>query len=203
MAVEAVRSLRQQNKSDGLAYFYCTSRDNSGQDITTLLRLLLVQLCRPSTVPDPIKKLHDACNDGFPPKVPDFGELLRTLVRVLKDQDSGDHDSPNPRTFLLVDGLDEFAWEHRDPLFEALQEIARLELNHLRMLVTSRGQPDIQDALAAPIYWPPVVVEARMVQADIRLFVEKSIQSHARLSRLPAEVKDAIRVRVVDEGQGM
>lgn len=205
MAVEAVRSLRQHNKAHRLAYFYCTSRDTSGQDITTLLRLLLVQLCRPSAVPEPVKDLYDACNDGFPPKIPDFEELLETLLEVLKLRSPTEQGVPEPQTFLLIDGLDEFPWEHRDPLFRALQEIALAghQFSHLRILVTSRNQPDIQDALANPIYWPPVPVESGMVQADIRIYVERTIQSHARLSRLPPEVKDAIRIRVVDEGRGM
>ncbi|KAK1830651.1 heterokaryon incompatibility protein-domain-containing protein [Podospora conica] len=203
MAVEAVRSLRRQNKSHGLAFFYCTSRDTSGQDITTLLRQLLVQLCRPSAVPGPIQELYNDCNEEFPPRIPRFDELLKTLLRVLKDprRVSGGQDTPGSRTFLLVDGLDEFPYGHRDPLFKALREIAGLKLHHLHILVTSRDQTDIRKALGA---WPRVVVDAKMVQADIRLFVDGSLNSEfCRLSELPEEVKDAIRVRVVDQGKDM
>ena len=73
MAVEKTRETCRSTKSNKFAYFYCTSRDPSGQDITILLRLLLVQLCRPSTVPAAIQELYYTCNEIYPPKVPTFG----------------------------------------------------------------------------------------------------------------------------------
>lgn len=203
MAVETVRELRREAKGPTLAYFYCTSRDPSGQDITILLRLLLLQLCNPPTVPAAIQELYDACHDGFPPKVPIFKELLRTLLNAVRTTTASDDIPEGSQTFLLIDGLDEIPWGDRDPTFAALHELAGLGLRHLRLLVTSRIQPDIQSALSDPTSWVPIVVAREMVQADIKVYVENAIKSHPRLARLPGETKQAILVRLVDEGQGM
>jgi hypothetical protein len=78
-----------------------------------------------------------------------------------------------------------------------------MKQSHVHLLITSRNQPDIQEAMSSPIFWEPLSIEHEMVQPDIDHYVSSAISSNRRLSRLPETVKDAIQTRVASEGKGM
>jgi hypothetical protein len=212
-AVEKTREACRADASKQSCFFYCTSRDPSGHDITVLLRLLLIQLCRPPTVSEPLQSLYDLCNEVYPPKIPTTRELANTFQKILENPVPTDkHDSPSSTTdepekqrniYILVDGLDEVPWVDREEFFQLLSMVTALDLHHVHLLVTSRNQPDIQEAMTEPVLWGQITIEQGMVQPDIRRYVSYTIESNRRLSRLPETVKNAIKARVVNQGKGM
>jgi hypothetical protein len=121
-AVEATRAACRGDPYKKTCYFYCTSRDPSGQDVAVLLRLLLLQLCYPPTVSEPLQGLYDVCNEVYPPKKATIKELSRTLQAMLENSGYTDLSEPPSWTtgesdkrgvYVLIDGLDEIPWNER------------------------------------------------------------------------------------------
>src|SRR5438552_551615 len=177
MIVEKVQEECRVHASKYFCYFYCTSRDPSGQDLIVLLRLLLAQLCHPSAIPAPLKKLYDASNEVYPPKFPTIRELVSTLQSVLKAINETSEASLGRKpaitsddvalVYLLVDGLDEIPWEHRQGFFDLLQACAEANSARVHLLVSSRYQVDIRSALRKPIFWTSISFEEQLITEDI------------------------------------
>lgn len=196
-AIEEMRKRSRSETQQHFGYFYCSSRDTSGQDLEVLLRLLIVQLCPPSHVPEPLNSFYQNCKDVYPPKVPTFSELtacLRNVVRVHAQEKN---------VYLLIDALDELPWERRDDMFNILEAITDQGLSSIHLLVTSRDRAYIRDALTEPLVWKEITVEEHFVQADIRRYVSNAMEADRNLRSLSASLKQEILERVGDEGRGM
>ena len=200
--MEKTREACRGDVSKLSCFFYCTSRDPSGQDITVLLRLLLIQLCRPPTISHPLQSLYDICNEVYPPKVPTTRKLVNTFQEILKSSLTGKADSQR-HTYILIDGLDEVPWADREVFLQLLTDLTALNLRNIHLLVTSRNQPDIQDAMMEPVQWDQITVEQHMVQPDIGRYVSFRIESNPRLRRLPKDVKQAVETRVANQAKDM
>lgn len=207
-AVERVRHLCQNEPSSYLGYFYLTSRGPSGQDIANLLRFLIVQLCPPAEVPEPVRTLFESCNEGFPPRLPTIQELANTLRGVLVSSKphigDGSGEEEVRDFYLLIDGLDELQWSIRDDLFQSFDPIIALQLTNIRLLFTSRYRSDIR-VQPAPNHapWNQVNIDIDSIQSDIAKFVSREVSAHTRLQRLDQDIKDAIMQRVAFEANGM
>ena len=196
-AVEEIRERSRSDTQQRFGYFYCSSRDTSGQDLEVLLRLLIVQLCPPSQAPEPLSSLYQTCKDVYPPKVPTFSELkacLRNVVRVHAQETN---------VYLLIDALDEIPWERKDDVLDILEAIAYQDPFRVHLLVTSRDRAYIRDALAEPLDWKEITVEKHLVQADIRRYVSNAIEADRTLRSLSASLQQEILKRVGDEARGM
>ena len=212
-AVEATRSICRADPSKQCCFFYCTRRDPSGQDVTAFLRLLLVQLCRPPNVSEPLRKIHDLCNEVYPPKLPTYRELLDTLQKVLKlnTTDSphssfssqGGNSEEHQTYYILLDGLDEVPWTDREPFLQVLSLLAASYALHVHVLVSSRSQPDILEMMTQPVLWNQIVTKPEFVQPDVRRYVSHTVEGNSRFSRLSEVARNAITYRVADQARGM
>ena len=196
-AVEETRKKCRIDQGARFGYFYCSSRDTSGQDLEVLLRLLLVQLSPPSQISEPLQSLFNLCNDVYPPKTPTFSELKDCLKKVVKLY------AAEIDVYLLIDALDEIPLESRDDVFDILDAVAEQQPLYLHLLVTSRDHADIRQALTKPLDWCQVVVEEQVVQADIKRYVSNTIEDDRRLRSLTSNMKQEILQRVAVEGGGM
>ena len=196
-AVEEIRERSRFETQQRFGYFYCSSRDASGQDLEVLLRLLIVQLCPPCQVPEPLNSLYQICKDVYPPKVPTFSELKACLQNVVRVH------AQKTNVYLMIDALDEVPWERRDDMFDILEAIADQDLFGIHLLVTSRDRAYIRDALTEPLDWKEITVEEHLVQADIRRFVTHAIEADRTLRSLSASLQEAILKRVGDDARGM
>ncbi|KAF4985672.1 hypothetical protein FDECE_16403 [Fusarium decemcellulare] len=208
-AVEKTREVSREDPAKLSAFFYCTSRDPFSQDIDVMLRLLLIQLCPHPTTCEPLEALYNHYKET-PLGLPTTSELIEALEGVLEQPDlSGSQCSIESKAvrqrtmYILIDGLDEVPWSSRGRFLDLTSYLAAMRLHHVHILVTSRNQPDIQDAMSEPIPWAHTTIEDRMVQGDINRYVSCAISLDRRLSRLPETTKDAIKTRVGDEGKGM
>jgi hypothetical protein len=117
-------------------------------------------------------------------------------------QTSGSTNGFNAKnTYLVVDALDEIPIIEREEVLEFLQTLANLKLRRLHILVTSRTEPLIVEALA--LHWVPVVMDAATVNQDIRIYVSRTIEKHKKLRRQTPATKELIRQRLVEGGNGM
>jgi hypothetical protein len=90
-----------------------------------------------------------------------------------------------PLTFLVFDALDEC--NDVQNLMEKIVEIKRWELPGVRILATSRREPDItkaMDTLARSI-----CLETELVDEDIKTFVKQSFRSGGPLERWLGDVE--------------
>ncbi|KAG0699162.1 hypothetical protein DFH29DRAFT_1015684 [Suillus ampliporus] len=153
-----------------LGYFYCDFRDEQTTIAAAVLRSLVVQLLRQSK-DDQITKIRAPEQQDSNAK----GDLI-----FLRKQGSNNLTESVPRPVLVIDALDECK-DHRDLLgyLVTLAEDARL-----RLFVTGRIEPDIEDALH---HLPTVSLknEAEQMQEDIRVHITEQLKTQKRLSRLP------------------
>jgi len=188
-------------------------------DIHNLLRLVLAQLSSTDSIPQAVQTLFTECHNSYPPSILAVNELdscLRSALQMLftaaKDEQNFSRDTQGtadhsfrgqPRVYLLVDGLDEVPYNQRASFFDLLHGLTTLNLPYLSLLVSSRYQNDISEAMCRPTKWHSISIVKSDVQGDIRLYMSEAMRTHSRLSSQSPETKAAIMTRLVEKGNGM
>src|SRR5713101_4295073 len=127
-----------------IAYFYFDFRDINKRHWRDLVPSLLTQLsAQSSPCYDILSRLYSGHDNGAKP--PNDNALKRCLIEMLTVQDR------HP-IYLIIDALDECpdtseVPSPRNRILQLLEELAGLQIPHLRICVTSRPEFDIQDFL--------------------------------------------------------
>lgn len=105
----------------------------------------------------------------------------------------------------MIDGLDEFPFDSTDrpAILEVLCELSALNMQNVGLFVTSRDQPDIREALTAPLLWDQMPVDSDAVQGDIQAYVTQSISANLRLCQLFLGIRKLIQTTIVGQAEGM
>ncbi|KAG2128247.1 hypothetical protein DEU56DRAFT_957600 [Suillus clintonianus] len=188
-----------------LAYFYCNFRDDRTTIAAAVLRSLVVQLLRQSN-DDWVTKIGEEQGPNT------YGDLvsLRKLWKQQKNEESCPTDLGILRKLLVeastlvylpvlvIDALDECK-DHCD-LAEHLVNLA--EDARLRLFVTGRREPDIQDAFDN---LPTISLKdsAEQIKADIQVHITEQLNTQKRLSRLPDTLKKTILEKLLEKAEGM
>jgi hypothetical protein len=135
-AIQHTHRHRRSNPRGGIAFFFFTFNDDSKQDASAMLRALILQLS--SQLNDNyslLSQLHDRHRNATPPN--QYLEIcLHELIKAF------DH------VYILLDGLDESPRnKHRSVVLEALAAMRKWSESGLHLLVTSRDEIDIHEAL--------------------------------------------------------
>ena len=211
----ACQSPTSAGTCDALAYFYFSFQDDNRQDLGALLKVFIAQLCPPNSVFPELRRLYDKCHQRYPPGAPSDSDLRSTFVSIIAGLSSGTALTESPEsqrdgniaksvttseTFLVIDALDEIPFgPQRDRVLDLLTELSALNLPHLHILVTSRDQPDIREALISNSGSKSVSLNNSSVQADIGTFVSRAVQRDAGLR--PSE--QLIREYLVGDPKGI
>ncbi|KAG1759274.1 hypothetical protein EDD22DRAFT_849351 [Suillus occidentalis] len=168
-----------------LAYFYCNFRD----DRTTSAAAIHMQ--QESNAEEDLVSLRklwkqQSTGESCPT---DLGYLRKLLVEA---------STLVHRPVLLIDALDECK-DYPDLIghLASLAEDARL-----RLFVTGRSEPDIQEAF----YDLPTVSlkdSAEQMKEDIHVHITEQLKNQKRLSRLPGALKTTILERLLEKAEGM
>ncbi|KAG1738300.1 hypothetical protein EDD22DRAFT_1009312 [Suillus occidentalis] len=189
-----------------LAYFYCNFRDDRTTSAAAVLRSLIVQLLRQCKNDDWITKIHKQ-------QELNAEEDLVYLRKLWKQQSTGESCPTDlgylrkllveastlvHRPVLLIDALDECK-DYPDLVghLVGLAEDARL-----RLFVTGRSEPDIQEAF----YDLPTVSlkdSAGQMKEDIHVHITEQLKNQKRLARLPGALKKTILERLLEKAEGM
>ena len=102
--------------------------------------------------------------------------------------------------YMVLDALDECS--NRSSLLQGLQECHRWGLPTLRILTTSRKEPDIEDCMIKSAACH-VCLEESVVDSDIRIFVQEQILKDSKLSIWPSEIRDEIKQALLEGANGM
>ncbi|KAI9893734.1 MAG: hypothetical protein M1814_005950 [Vezdaea aestivalis] len=102
--------------------------------------------------------------------------------------------------FLIIDALDECI--EKESVFGFLKQASQWNLPSLHLMVFSRREKDIEDALV-PLVTQKTYLSNAEVDDDIRLYVRQRLQTDPKLNKWPAHIKLEIETTLGDKASGM
>lgn len=155
---------------------------------------LLAQLCSQTVkVLEPLVDLHKECQGGQ--QKPATSELKGTLRKVIREFEE---------VFFVVDALDECPKAcEREELLVVIAEIKSWSPSNLHLLMTSRQEPDIEEALVPLLTSPAIPIQGSHIDLDIKLHVADQLDSDSNLKRWPEDVKMEIANALIRGAGGM
>ncbi|KAK2018229.1 hypothetical protein LZ32DRAFT_366427 [Colletotrichum eremochloae] len=155
----------------GIAFFSFTFADEGKQDVSAMIRALLLQLSSQLGITNTaVARLYERyCTTTPPDQV--LIECLHQLFHYFLD------------IYIVIDALDESPREkHRDAMLQVLNDIRAWSEPGLHLLVTSRDEVDIRDALEA-VPEEVVVMNNNGIDNDIASFVSQHLRDSRRLRK--------------------
>jgi hypothetical protein len=171
--IESLSKDHFQDSKANIAYFYFDFNDIQKQTVEGCLRSVLRHLSA-RELPAIVEALHKQAQERQ--TQPSLDALTDTLKAVLQQA---------PLTFLVFDALDEC--KEVKKLMEKIAEIKRWELPGVRILATSRREPDITKAM--DVLARPICLETKLIDEDIKTFVKQSLRSDGPLERWSKDTK--------------
>ena len=189
-AIQSAFRHRSSNSRVGIAFFYFTFNDESKQDLSAMLRALLLQLS--SQLQDghlDLTRLQDSYKISTPPS-PVMIQYLRRLIQRFHE------------VYIMLDALDESPRNgSREDVLDAIEEIREWNLQGLHLFITSRDMSDIRDSLN-PSVCQQVTMQNEGINKDIADFVSGLLGTDRRLRKwLP--YRDKIQETLTKRAQGV
>lgn len=177
-----------------IAYFFFDFQDPNKQKNENMIKSLIAQFssCGPGT-PLALQSLFESCGNGL--RQPSKSLLMATLKALLKEFDNA---------FIVLDALDECA--DRDDLLSDIEEIMGWKSNNIHILVTSRKEVDIEEALEPLATEQEMVcIQSETIREDIKAYVHQRLQTDRKLKRWQSneDVQKEIEDTLVAKADGM
>lgn len=188
-AIQNTFSYTQNQPEIGIAFFYFSFADQEKQDVSAMLRALLLQLSGQHIDGEKeLEDLHRVYANGSPPTA----KLIASLENMANQfQD----------VYIFLDALDESPrYTKRDQVLGTLAKL-RKALPSLHLLVTSRDELDIQDSLS-PDENQVVTMDNAGVRRDIENFIAQKLKSDRGLRKWEEQSK-RIRETIAEKAQGV
>jgi ankyrin repeat domain-containing protein 50 len=189
-AIQYALRHRRSNPRIGIAFHYFSFSDDFKQDVSGLLRTLLLQLSNQAEDGNAdISSLHDTHKDAQPP-VPALEIALKQVVTKFQD------------VYIIVDALDESPrGEKRAAVLESLFEMRGWSVRGLHILVTSRDELDIRESLKLQIQ-EEVRMDNSAVNQDIKDYIVQRLQRDSSLKKFAKHHVD-IEKTLIERADGM
>jgi ankyrin repeat domain-containing protein 50 len=185
--IEDVKNHRQQ--ASAVAYFYFEFSDTKKQRHENLTRSLIVQLSAQSTsTPKILEELYARHQNDQ--QKPSTEELVAALKEIINS---------SQKTYIIVDALDECA--EREELLLSIKEMAQWSTRKLHIIVTSRREKDIDEALK-PLVTDEICIQSKLVKADIQLHIRERLQHDQKL-KWPTKVQEELEETLTEGAHGM
>ncbi|KAF9875475.1 hypothetical protein CkaCkLH20_06856 [Colletotrichum karsti] len=169
-AIQHTFARRATASGTGIAFFFFTFRDTSKQNLSSLLRAVVLQLSGQLDNDSTLFKLHNTYINVTPPDDALF-DCLKSLVQSFQ------------RVYIIIDALDESPRDkHREDVLEALQSLRTWAEPRLHLLVTSRDEVDIRDALEVSAE-ECVAMSNESVNGDIASYVAQQLREQRQLRK--------------------
>ena len=192
--IKDMQELCVENPAKSLAFFFFDFNDVEKQDPVNMVKSLLSQLLnRCNGVPDAVRSIHATCENGR--RKASQQQLLQVLRETLELL---------PAPFVVLDALDECSdW---DTLFDTVMEMQSWGETTLRVLLTSRKEIMIEEALEDIV--PPnnrTCLESHLVDKDIRTYVQERLAKDKSLKRWQkdSEIREEIEGTLGRKAHGM
>lgn len=185
----------QQHRSEQVAivaYFRCDFRGPETQDPLNLAGSLLAQICfKLGSFPAALEEAFERSKMSASPYGTriDLGTITEILVQLTSQH----------RVKIFVDALDEC--ERRAEILEFLHNLSR-QGSYLNILVSSRDEPDIREALSG---FPRMRLEAASacLDRDIDCYISYRLGHDPVFQWLKPSFKQTIRERLSTQAKGM
>lgn len=191
----AIQSALRHRRSDpnvGIAFFYFTFNDKSKQDVSAMLRALLLQLSSQLKLRDSytdLGRLYESYKAGTPP-MPVLNEHLQRLVQRFH------------QVYIMLDALDESPRNGpREDVLDALETMQNWGIQGLHLFVTSRDEPDIRDSLDIAATYE-VTMRNAGIDKDIVNFISGRLDADRRLRKL-LPYRDKIQETLAKRAKGV
>ncbi|KAL8403776.1 hypothetical protein RB594_008870 [Gaeumannomyces avenae] len=185
--IKRLESLRNTEPLCGIAYYYCTHARATGNDVESFLGWVISQLCHQSGLFVPV---DIECGYSRGARL-----TIKEMLNSLRETCQGFN-----RVFVIIDGLDE-SHSRRDFLGCLKSMMSAPGLDNLRVLVASRDEQDIKDALL------PIATDVSMsndvVDEDIGRFIQTQLQVDPVLAKWPASTLQTVEKKLREGAQGM
>lgn len=173
-AIQHVFRQKRYEPKVGVAFFYFTFNNESKRDASAMLRALIMQLSgQMKEGHNDLRRLQIRYKQGVPP-TPVLTEHLQSLIKKF-DQ-----------VYILLDALDESPrYRQREKVLDLLLEMKDWALPGLHMLVTSRDEVDIRQALT-PVCNQETGMKNAEIDKDIGNSISYRLMTDVRLQKWTA-----------------
>jgi hypothetical protein len=182
------------------AFYYFDFRNTAKQDVRGLLSSLLVQLCaRSNPCYEILSRLYSVYDNGS--RLPNDKALLQCLKEMLELPEQ-------PVIYLIVDALDECpnisgVVPPRERVLNLIEDLVELNLENLRICVTSRPEADILDALLPLASHTVSLHDEDGQRQDINNYIASVVQSDRKMRKWRAEDKKLVIDTLARRADGM
>ncbi|OBT84786.1 hypothetical protein VE02_06923 [Pseudogymnoascus sp. 03VT05] len=177
-----------------VAYFYFDFTDADKQKAELMVRSLISQLSEQCIkMPSTLDALYSSSDKGN--RQPSLDALMNVLQQILEEF---------PQSYLILDALDEGA--DRLELLSILEQMARWQLEELRVLVTSRQLGDIKSSLEDIVNGEYIIcLQSQVVDKDIQSYVRQRLSDDKRLKKWQKddEIRREIEATLMEGTRGM
>jgi hypothetical protein len=183
-----------------MAYFYFDFRDVDKQNLRNLLRSLLIQLAAQShSCRDILSGLYSDHNRGV--EKPNDLAMMQCLKEMLASE------AQRP-TYIIMDAIDECpitssAPSPREEVLQLVKDLISLQLENLRICVTSRPELDIRTVLEPVVSYTVSLHDESGQREDIIEYVRSFVHSDRRMQRWRDEDKDLVIRTLSENAVGM
>ena len=183
-----------------MAYYYFDFRDTAKQDVRGLLSSLVVQLCAESDLCyNILSGLYSKHGVGL--RLPDDDSLTQCLQEMLGLPGQ-------PRIYIIIDALDECPDTSGPPsprelVLNLIEDLIELHLPNLRLCVTSRPEPDIQEVLGPLVSSSVSLHDEAGQKQDIIDYISSAVQSDRRMRKWRAEDRQLVIDALTQRADGM
>ena len=188
IVIDNLCTMFKNDSSVGIAYLYCSFRQQQDQKPADLLASLLGQFVQGQpSVPNSIKSLYGRHKDKRTRL--SFGEILKALLSIMASYS---------RTFIAIDALDECGISNGG-CRKLLSEIFNIQAkNGTSLFATSRFIPDITEEFKGS-----PSLEIRANDGDVRRYLDGNIsQLRPFIFRKP-DLQEEIKTEIVKAVDGM
>ena len=143
--------------------------------------------------PEALELLYSSCGDGT--RQPTLETLLTTFRQMAQNFGA---------VFVILDALDEC--NERPELLLDIKKIVGWGLPQLHVLVTSRREKDIEEAMQdLSCDLPKICIQSEVVNHDIRKYVRERLQNDLTLKRWRknTKIKEEIENELMNKANGM
>ena len=192
-AISETETLLHDEGGSHTAYFFCSFTDQCSQDPVNLFGSLLVQLCNKDVRlwPEVDARYRKEVDRGLArPIALGLAEIESMLDNALKML---------PNVYFFLDALNE-----SKNVALILSTIWNLTKGNpqLQLMLSSTEQLCITPAQLTQQSIHPVSMISRLVDEDIRIYVDFCLEKHERLCRLPLPLKQDIRSKLLRRADG-
>lgn len=182
-------ALENPGHKKALAVYFFNFDDHVKQTVKGFLSSVLVQLCAYLPSDSSPRALQDILDDVRGPSSEDLINCLIETMSMFED------------VYVVLDGLDECSLDVRRKSLAMITELRNYDDSSLHLLISSRRNIDLQEALRA---WYPleISIDAECIVNDVKQYVQTEVQRNERL-QLFESIKPQIVDTVVQKSQGM